>query len=126
MLLCLVVQSCPTPCDPMDCSPPGSSVHGDSPGKSTGVGCHTLLQGIFPIQRSNPGLLPCRQILYHLSHPGSTQTTVGIFKRTFIEILHSLSYLILKTVLQITDYYANLHTQKLRLRETKKFQRSHK
>ena len=32
----------------MDCSPPGSSVHGDSPGKSTGVGCHALLQGIFP------------------------------------------------------------------------------
>ena len=38
----------------MDCSPPGSSVHGDSPGKNTGVGCHALLQGIFPIQGSNP------------------------------------------------------------------------
>ena len=35
----------------MDCSPaPGSPVHGDSPGKDTGVGCHALLQGIFPIQ----------------------------------------------------------------------------
>ena len=34
----------------MDCSPPGSSVHGDSPGKNTGVGCHVLLQGIFPTQ----------------------------------------------------------------------------
>ena len=32
----------------MDGSPPGSSVHGDSPGKNTGVGCHALLQGIFP------------------------------------------------------------------------------
>ena len=31
----------------MDCSPPGSSVHGDSLGKSTGLGCHALLQGIF-------------------------------------------------------------------------------
>ena len=31
--------------------------------KNTGVGCHSLLQGIFPTQRSNPGLLPCRQIL---------------------------------------------------------------
>ena len=119
MLLCLVIQSCPTPCDPMDCSPPGSSVHGDSPGKNPGVGCHALLQGIFPIQGSNPGLLPCRRILYHLSHPRSPQTTVGIFKRTFIEILHSLSHLILKTVLQTTDYYANLQIQKLRLRETK-------
>ena len=34
----------------MDCSPPGSSVHGDSPGKNTGAGCHALLQGIFPTQ----------------------------------------------------------------------------
>ena len=39
--------------------------------KSTGVGCHFLLQGIFPTQRSNPGLLHCRQVLYHLSHQGS-------------------------------------------------------
>ena len=36
-------QSCLTLCNPMDCGPPGSSVHGDSPGKNTGVGCHTLL-----------------------------------------------------------------------------------
>ena len=47
------LQSCPTLCDPMDCSPPGSSVHGDSLGKNTGVGCHTLLQGIFLTQGSN-------------------------------------------------------------------------
>ena len=47
---------------------PGSSVHGDSPGKNTGVGCHALLQGIFPTQGSNPGLPHCNQILYHLSH----------------------------------------------------------
>ena len=46
----LVILSCPTLFDPMDCSPPGSSVHGDSPGKNTGVGCHALLQGIFPTQ----------------------------------------------------------------------------
>ena len=50
---------------------PGSFVHGDSPGKNTGVGCHALLQGIFPTQGLNPGLLHCRQILYHLSHQGS-------------------------------------------------------
>ena len=52
-------------CDAMDCSPPGSSVHGDFPGKSTGVGCHALLQGIFLTQGLNPGLLHCQQILYH-------------------------------------------------------------
>ena len=36
----------------MDCSPPGSSAHGDSPGKNIGVGCHALLQGIVPTQES--------------------------------------------------------------------------
>ena len=41
------------------------------PGKNTRVGCHSLLQGIFPIQGSNPRLLHCRQILYCLSHQGS-------------------------------------------------------
>ena len=69
--VCLVTQSCLAFCDPVDCSPPGSSVHGDSPGKNTGVGCHALLQGIFSTQRSNPGLLHCRWIFYHLSHQGS-------------------------------------------------------
>ena len=71
VVLCLVTQSCLTLCNPMDCSPPDSSVHVDSPGKNTGVGCHALLQGIFPIQRSNPGLRDYRQILYCLSHQGS-------------------------------------------------------
>ena len=70
--LCFVAQSCPTPCDPGDCGPPGSSVHGDSPGKNTGVGCLALLQEIFPSQGLNPGLPHCRQILYSLSHQGST------------------------------------------------------
>ena len=60
----LVAQSCRTLRDPMDCSLPGSSV-------LTGVGSHYLLQGIFPTLGSNLGLLPCRQILYHLSHQGS-------------------------------------------------------
>ena len=67
-MLCLVTQSCPTPCDPMDCSPTGSSVHRDSPGKNAGKGCYAVLQGIFPTQELNPGLPHCRQILYHLSH----------------------------------------------------------
>ena len=73
-MLCLVGQSYPTFCDPMDCSPSGSSVYGDSPGKNTGVGGHALLQGIFPIQGSNPGLPHCRWILYHLSHQESPRT----------------------------------------------------
>ena len=53
----LLLQSCPTLCNPVDCSPLGSSVHGDSPRKNTGVGCHALLQGIFQIQGSNWRLL---------------------------------------------------------------------
>ena len=68
---CLVTKLCQTLCNPMDCNLPGSFVHGDSPDKNTGEGCHALLQGIFPTQRSNPGLLHCRLILYYLSHQGS-------------------------------------------------------
>ena len=66
----LVTQSCPTLCHPMGCSVLGSSVHEDSPGKSTGVGSHSLLQGISLTQGSNPGLPHCRRILYHLSPQG--------------------------------------------------------
>ena len=71
LIICLVSQLCPTLCNPVDCNPPGSSVHEDSPSKYTGVSCHALLQGIFPTQGSNPGLLHCRQILSHLSHQRS-------------------------------------------------------
>ena len=79
-MLCLVAQSCPTLCDPMDCSLLGSSVHGDSPGKNTGVGCHALLQGIFPTQGSNPGLSHCRWFLYRLSHQGSLVYVESVHK----------------------------------------------
>ena len=51
---CLFSQLYPILCDPMDCSPPGSAVHGDSPGKNTGVGCHARLQGDLP----NPDIEP--------------------------------------------------------------------
>ena len=65
MNCCLVAQSCSTLCDPADCSPPGSSVHEDSPGKNNGAGHHPLLQGISP-----PGdwtWVSCigRQLSYH-------------------------------------------------------------
>ena len=70
-VLCLVTQSCTTLCNPMDYSQPVSSVHGDSPGKNTGVDCHALVQVIFPTQGWNPGLPHCMQILYHLSQQGS-------------------------------------------------------
>ena len=66
--VCLVTQSCPILCDPMNCNPPGFSVHGDSPSRNIGLDCHALLQGIFPTQRPNPGLPHCRWIIYCLSH----------------------------------------------------------
>ena len=56
-----------TLCNPMDYSPPGSSVRGISPARNTGAGCHFPLQGLFPTQGSNLGLQHCRQIL--LSEP---------------------------------------------------------
>ena len=68
VLSCSVVYDS---CDPIDCSLPGSSVHGGSPGKNTGVGCNALLQEIFPTQGSNPSLPHCRCILYCLNHQGS-------------------------------------------------------
>ena len=69
----------------------------NSPGQNTGVGSLSLLQGIFPTQRSNPSLLHCRQILYQLSHKGSPSLSW---------ILHLLSfdssYYILYMVLTFT------------------------
>ena len=102
-MLCLVTQLGPTLFNPMDCCQPGSSAHGDSPGKNTGVGCHALLQGIFPTQGSNSGLLHCRWILYKLSHKGSPRVLewvvyplsfstmdAPIFSRQGLSFLHIL------------------------------------
>ena len=76
--------------DPMVCSPPGSSVHGDSPDKNTGVGCHVLLQGIFPTQGLNSDLLHCRWILYHLSHQGSPDSHLFMPSQTKSEFAIAL------------------------------------
>ena len=62
------VQLCPILSDPLDCSPSYKLLCPcDNLGKNTGVGCHALLQGIFPTQESNPRLLQlqhCRRMLY--------------------------------------------------------------
>ena len=60
-----VAQSCPTLCDPMDCS------SWNSPSQNTGVSSLFLLKGIFPTQGLNPSLPHCRWILYQLSHKES-------------------------------------------------------
>ena len=65
--VCSIAQSCLSLSDSMDCSSLGSSSPWGFPGKNTRVGCHFLLQGVFPTQRSNPCLLCLisRRILYH-------------------------------------------------------------
>ena len=81
---CLDTKSCSTLCYLMDCSWPGSSVHWDSPGKNTGVGCHFLLQGIFPTQGSNPHLLYWQADSLPLSHLGSPFGLFIIDKKVFL------------------------------------------
>ena len=61
-------------CSVMSESLPLHGLSWNSPGQNTGVGSLSLLQGIFPTQGSNPGLLHCRQILHQLSHKGSPRT----------------------------------------------------
>ena len=68
---CQSFQSCLTLCDPMDCSLPGSSVHGILQASILEWVALPFLQGIFLTQGSNLGLLHCRQIRYHLSHQRS-------------------------------------------------------
>ena len=66
-----VAQLCPTLCNPMDCNPLGSSIHGIFQARVLErVAIYFLLQEIFPIQGSKPGLAHCRQTLYHLSLQG--------------------------------------------------------
>ena len=68
----LVSQSCPTLCNPKDCSPPGSSVHRILQARILEWGAsHSLFQGIFLTQGSNLHLPHCRLILYCLSHQGT-------------------------------------------------------
>ena len=82
--LCLVTQLCPTLCNSMGCSPLASSVHGDSPGKNTGVDYHALLQGIFSTHGWNPGLPHFRWVL---SHQGShIKLCIYIYNHIYIYI----------------------------------------
>ena len=69
-ICCLVTKLCPTLLQPHKLWPARLLCPWNSPGQNTGVGI-SLLQGIFPTQGSNPGLLHCRWILYQLSHKGS-------------------------------------------------------
>ena len=74
----------PDPLNPVDCSPPGSSVHGNSLGKNTGVCCHALLQGIFPTQGLNPALNTLQVDCLPSEPPGKPNRCLKYFiKNTF-------------------------------------------
>ena len=89
-VLCLVAQSCPARCNPMDCSPPDSSVHGNSPGKKTGVSCHAFLQGIFTTQGSNPGLSCIAGRFFFLpSEPPGKPTNTGVGNLSLLQGIFS-------------------------------------
>ena len=77
-VLCLVTQSCPTLCNPMDCSPEGSCVRGILQERILEWVAIPFLQGTFPTQGLNQGLPHCRQILYQLSHQGSPDSVYKV------------------------------------------------
>ena len=94
----LVDQSCPTLCDPME--PARLLCPWDCPGKNTGVGCHSLLHGIFQTQGSNLSLPHCRQILYHLSHQGHPclPTRVTTIQTSIVIVLHVYEFNVNKII----------------------------
>ena len=77
----------------------------DFPGKNTGVGCHPLLQGIFPTEGLNLGLLHCRWILHHLNHQGSPCI---YYMYLYMDYINIYSFVIfIYAYVYIFDTYAN-------------------
>ena len=103
----LVTQSCLTLCGSMDCKPTRFLCPWNFPGKNTGVGYHSPLQGIFPTQGSNLNLLHFRQILYSLSHQGSPQLQVNKLKRKILSLVKNDE----DTDSWITCFYLQILTQ---------------
>ena len=121
-VLCLVAQACQTLCDPIDSNSPGYSVHRDSPGQNTGVGCQALLHEIFLIQGLNPGLPHCRWVLYCLRHHGSPIITILIRLNISFVLSHfaskhlSTSFGIcgLKVCINLPSVFAKIRTYLIR------------
>ena len=80
--VCVCSQSCLTLCDPIDCSPLGSSVHEIFQVWNTGAGCHFCLQGIFPTQGLNLCLLHLQADSLPLCHLRSPCTYIHTHKQT--------------------------------------------
>ena len=77
----------------------------DFPGKTTGVGCHSLLQGIFLAEGLNLGLLHCRWILHHLNHQGSPCIYYMYLHMDYINIYSFVIYIC--AYVYIFDTYVN-------------------
>ena len=102
------LQSCPTLCDPMDCSPPGSSVHGILQAR-TRVSCCALLQGIFPTQGLNLRLLPplhWQVVCFCFFFFFTTSNTWEALNSTRIHIFLSLSLALVLE--QLITKYSNI------------------
>ena len=80
----LSTQSCLTLCNPMDSSPPGSSVHGNSPGKNTGVGCHFLLQ-CMKVKSESEVAQSCRTLSDPMDCRPPGSSVHGIFQARVLE-----------------------------------------
>ena len=103
-VIVLVAQSCLILCDPMNHNASGSSKPWDSPGKKTGMDWCSLLQRIFLTQGFNPGLLYCRQILYHLSYRKDHESynySFKMFGEEYINKNIKLSILIISIAITI-------------------------
>ena len=98
----------------MDYNPPGSPVHGNSPGKNIGVGCHALLQGNLPnpgVEPRSSGFLHCRWILYHLSHLGIDKLRYAHREKTPMQKIIPFFFLVL-----LNEDIGYIHSRKERLK----------
>ena len=92
-----VTQSCLTLCDPMDCSPPGSSVHGISEARVCGVGCYFLLQGIFcPRDWTHISFIG-RWIFFTAEPPGKQEAAVAGATSSFLTVYSDTSTILKKS-----------------------------
>ena len=98
--MCSVTQSCPALCNSMDCTPPGSSVPEDSPGKNTEVDCHALLQGIFP--GSSDGKKPA-------CNAGDLSSILGLGRSPGGGHDNPLQYSCLENPMNIGAWWATVH-----------------
>ena len=108
------LQSCPTLCDPIDCSLPGSCVHGDSPGKNTGVGCHFLLQ-CMKVKSEGEVAQPCWTLSNPMDRSLPVSSVHGIFQARVLEwgaIAFSDAYTYAQTNFTYTTCaYTDIHIQ---------------